>query len=310
MRPPASSPARKSEAFSLPLFFLTLAVTLVALGFGLKCAAFPEVWDAQILARPWKYAAAFLAVSLLNCFIEYFFHRYVLHKPVLPVLRRFYRQHTKHHNLTRIVRRWTPGGRGIPFVENVYPMTEPEQGEASFFPWYTLAAFALLVTPVLALAQWLMPSFPWFFSGYAALALSLTLYEVFHAIEHWSFEKWTPLIEHRRWGWFWRKVYSFHLRHHAVIDCNEAISGFFLLPLADVVFGTCALPKTLYIDGAEWEPAEFRSPRPCRFIRWCDRKADALVQNRRRDARNAFAPASLPNARQEEIAQPLICGSD
>src|SRR5581483_1894077 len=125
-------------------------------------------------------------ISLFNCFVEYFFHRYVLHKPVVPFLSRFYRQHTKHHSLTRIAKRRTPEGREVPFVENIYPVVEPEQGEASFFPWYSLAIFSLVVTPLLILGQWLAPSFPWFFSGYGALAFSLTLYEVFHAIEHWS----------------------------------------------------------------------------------------------------------------------------
>lgn len=311
MSRPEISRDSEDETFSLPLFAFTVIATLAGLGFTLRFAAPRSVWDAQILAGAWKYAAGFMAVSLLDCFIEYFFHRYVLHKPVVPLLSRFYRQHTKHHSLTRIAKRRTATGREVPFVENIYPMTEPEQGEASFFPWYSLAVFALLLTPLLALGQWLMPSFPWFFSGYGALALSLTLYEVFHAIEHWPFERWAPLIENARWGWFWRKVYSFHLRHHAVIDCNEAISGFFTLPLADLAFGTCILPKTLYADGAEWKASEFKSPRPCAFIRWCDRRADAMVQNRRRRAQCAAEPAESGTrsyTRGEEIAHRLTHG--
>ncbi|HTB79288.1 MAG TPA: hemolysin III family protein [Opitutaceae bacterium] len=298
------------EELSLPLFALTIAATLVGIGFILKFTAPRAVWHAQVSAGLWKYGVVILAISVFNCFVEFFFHRYVLHKPVVPFLSRFYRQHTKHHSLTRIGRRRTPEGREVPFVENIYPITQPEQKEASFFPWYSLAVFALVVTPLLVLCQWLMPSFPWFFSGYAALAMSLTLYEVFHAIEHWSFEKWAPLIEHRRLGWFWRKVYSFHLRHHAVIDCNEAISGFFTIPLADWAFGTCIIPKTLYMDGSEWESSEFQSPRPCAFIRWCDEKSDALVKERRLRAQ-AGQPAESKAAvytRGEEIAHCLTHG--
>ena len=37
-------------------------------------------------------------------------------------------------------------------------------------------------------------------SGFAALATSLSLYEILHAIDHWPFEQWGPLIEHPRWG--------------------------------------------------------------------------------------------------------------
>jgi hemolysin III len=306
--------AHAEEQLSLPLFFFTVLVSLLGFGALLYLAAPAAVWRAQLTAAAWQFAAAFLLLKLLNCFVEYFFHRYVLHKPVVPFLSRFYRQHTLHHNLTRIGRKRTPGGREVPYVENIYPMTEPEQNEASFFPWYTLAVFGLIFTPLLALLQWLAPSFPWFFAGYAAMATSLVFYEVFHAIEHWPFEKWAVLIEHPRWGRFWRKVYSFHLRHHAVIDCNEAISGFFTLPVADLVFGTWIFPKTLYTDGGEWEASEFKSPEPCRFIKWCDRESDALIRQRRlavQDTKTAVVPA-LPPARNysrwEKIAHGLTHG--
>ena len=302
----ATGARRVEEHFSLPLFLLTVAVSFAGLAGLLYLAVPAAVWHTQISARVSTFVVPFLAVSLLNCFIEYIFHRYVLHKPLVPFLSRFYKQHTLHHSLTRIGRRRTPGGRDVPFVENIYPITQPEQGEASFFPWYTLAVFALFITPLLAFAQWLAPSLPWFSAGYAALATSLLLYELFHAIEHWSFERWAPLIEHRRFGWFWRKVYSFHLRHHAVIDCNEAISGFFTLPVADVLLGTFVLPTTLYADGAEWTPAEFTSPRPCALIRWCDAQSDALVQRRRAAAQCATAPAY---SRGERIAHHLSHGT-
>src|SRR5206468_3224993 len=201
------------------------------------------------------------------------------------------------------------GGRGILFVENKFPIIEPEQGEASFFPWYSFTIFAAIVTPLLAGLQWLLPSFPWFLSGFAALASSLTLYEVLHAINHWPFEKWEPLIEHSRWGRFWRPAYAFHLRHHAVIDCNESISGFFGLPVADWVFGTCLMPKSIYADGDEWTAEEFRAPKPCALIAWLDRVALRVVQERRADAAAAAdvgtaAGTSAPRSytRGEEIA--------
>lgn len=276
--------ARVEESFSLPLFLFTVIASLAGLIGLLWLLAPATVWSAQLSTGIWAFLAVFLGVTMFNCFAEYLFHRYVLHKPVVSFLSRFYRQHTLHHSLTRIGRRRTPGGREVPFVENVYPVTEPEQGEASFFPWYTLIVFAAAITPILALGQWLAPSFPWFFGGFGALAGSMALYEIFHAIEHWSFERWVPLIEHPRMGWFWRKVYSFHLRHHAVIDCNEAISGFFTLPVADWAFGTFILPKSLFVDGSDWNAADFISPRPYAFIRWLDVKSDALVKNRRKRA--------------------------
>ncbi len=289
------------EKFSLPLFLFTVAVSLAGLVGLFWLLAPASVWRAQVGATALAFAAAFLVVHLGTCFMEYVFHRYVLHKPVVPFLSRFYRQHTLHHSLTRIGKRYTASGREVPFVENVYPVVTPEQGEASFFPWYTLVAFAAIVTPFLALLQWIFPALPWFFGGFAALAFAMALYEIFHAIEHWSFERWAPLIEHPTFGGFWRKVYSFHLRHHAVIDCNEAISGFFTLPVFDWVFGTFILPKTLYTDGSEWKATEFTSPRPCALIRWCDAQSDARVKSRRAAAQAAPAPA-LVYSRGEQIA--------
>src|SRR5271165_5363986 len=134
--------APPQEHFSLTRFLLTVAASLAGLAGLVNLIAPRRVWHAQLHASPLGYATAFLAVTLLNGFIEYFFHRYVLHKPLFASLSRFYKQHTLHHNLTRIGRRRTPGGREVPFVENVFPITEPEQGEASFFPWYTLAVFS------------------------------------------------------------------------------------------------------------------------------------------------------------------------
>jgi hemolysin III len=309
---PTADRAPKHEEFSLPLFLLTVVLTVAGLLALLRFAA-PGLWESQLLASGWAFAAAFAAVSMINCFFEFFFHRYVLHQPALPGLRRFYRQHTLHHALTRIARKQTREGRGVLFVENKFPIVEAEQGEGSFFPWYTLGAFTLFLAPAFALLQWLLPMFPWFLAGIAALTTSLILYEVLHAINHWPFEKWSPLIEHPTWGRFWRPVYSFHLRHHAVIDCNESVSGFFGLPIADWVFGTCLIPKTIYADGEEWKPENFVAPRPRGFIRWLDVRANHVV-NARRATQRATAPQGQVEtpyraySRGEEIANWLTHG--
>ena len=293
-----------TEEFSLPLFVLTVLVTFAGLLATLRLA-WPKVWTEQLLASFPRSVVAFLAVSLVNCFVEYFFHRFVLHTPAIRLLRHFYRQHTLHHALTHIARRRTKDGRGILFIENRFPIVSPVQGEASFFPWYSLAIFAVILSPLLALLQLALPSFPWFLSGYAALAVSLSLYEILHAIDHWPFEKWEPLIKHPRWGRFWQKVYGFHLRHHAVTDCNESISGFFGLPLADWAFGTCVVPQTVYSDGEEWTPDKFRSPEPRKFIRLLDAWAFRAVERRR--PRAADLPALVDEALADPLPLPPVC---
>src|SRR3954471_18350060 len=152
-----SGRARVEEQFSLPLFLLTVALSLAGLVGLLKLASPESVWQQQVGAPFGRFLTAFLALSLLNCFIEYIFHRYVLHRPVVPLLSRFYKQHTLHHSLTRIGRRTTATGREVPVVENIYPMLEPEQDEASFFPWYTFLIFGVLTTPLLAVLHWVAP---------------------------------------------------------------------------------------------------------------------------------------------------------
>ena len=95
-------------------------------------------------------------------------------------------------------------------VHNTVPIEEKKQHEASYFPWYSLLVFALIVTPFLALAQWLLPTAPVFLAGYLAVAWSLSLYELIHAVEHWPQDTWDRLVEHPRYGRIWRKAYAFH----------------------------------------------------------------------------------------------------
>src|ERR1041385_2895452 len=119
----AKSPASQEahiEKFSLPLFTFTVVTTLAGLLAGLRFLA-PEAWAEQFLAPVWKGVVAFLFGSLVNCFVEYFFHRYVLHLPAIPFLRRLYKQHTLHHALTRIARKPGREGRGILYIENKFP---------------------------------------------------------------------------------------------------------------------------------------------------------------------------------------------
>ena len=109
------SPPVETEEFSLPLFVLTVLATLAGMFAALRLFA-PGVWTAQFLAPAWKGVLAFLVISAVNAFMEYFFHRYVLHTPAIPFLRRLYKQHTLHHALTRIARKESRDGRGILFM--------------------------------------------------------------------------------------------------------------------------------------------------------------------------------------------------
>jgi len=299
--------------FSAGLFLFTIGATLAGL-LGLVALLTPAVWKAQLAAGWPALLGVFLAVHVAAGVVEFFFHRYVLHSPLLPFLSYFYRQHTLHHALTRVGFQKTKHGHAVRplLVDNVafnrYPIVEEHQFEASYFPWYSLTVFAGLATLILAPLQLLFPTLPFFLAGYPAIAWSLCLYELIHAVEHWPQATWDRLIEHPTFGRFWRKAYAFHLRHHADIRCNEAISGIFGLPIVDLVLGTYIDPETLYRHGQSVEPKEFVSPRP-RFaiIRWLDRMADHAVKKRRQRA-SAGSVAAVPAAAIEadDTAAPLV----
>lgn len=272
--------------FLLSLFILIVILSLAGLLFVLALVA-PAIWNVQLAASFPVIFGTFLVVHFVNAFEEFFFHRYVLHAPLIPFLAHFYKQHTLHHALTRVVTKKVAGvgaQEGLR-IENKYSIVEETQHRASFFPWYALLAFGIYSTPFFILAQWLLPSAPIFLAGFAAVAWSLFLYEVFHALEHLPFEKWRPFLEHPRWGQWWKMFYAFHLRHHADIRSNEAISGFFGLPIADFVFGTWINPIALYEDGRIVEANEFKSPTP-RFIGWLDKLADEKIRSRRKRESN------------------------
>lgn len=280
-----STNAPKEERFSVALFLLTVGVSLGVLCGALALLA-PKVWQAQLEASWLALLGVFLVAHVGAAFFEFFFHRYVLHAPLVAGLSYFYRQHTHHHALTRVTYQRTGRSQAVVpclvEVHNRFPIEQDEQREASFFPWYTLIAFAVAPMPLLILAQWLFPSIPILLGTWLGLAWSLVLYELIHAVEHWPQATWDRLTSHPRWGGLCRKAYAFHLRHHADIRCNEAISGVFGLPVVDWLFGTYVDPATLYPTGKAIDLKEFSSPRPrIGLVRWLDSQADAAVRRRR-----------------------------
>jgi hemolysin III len=258
--------------FSLLVAF-QLALVLLAFRFWL-----PSLWARNLAAGGWAFVMVFLGMHLFLAFFEWLFHRYVLHGVTMWWLQRFAHAHRHHHSLTPIrLRPVAPGSGRV--VLNEYPITREEQYPDSDFPVYSLVVFWALFTPLLAGLQLLWPGLPIVLGGYAAIAWSMILYEILHAIDHWPYEWWRNATEHPRFGAFWRRLYGFHLMHHANIGCNEAISGFFGLPIPDWCFGTYHQPEELLLEGRLATARDFaiRPPRP--FVRWIDRWA------RRREAR-------------------------
>ena len=261
----------RRQRFSIARFSVLVLLQLTLLFIALRLL-FPKIWAKNVAAGPWAFILVFLGVHLFLSFFEWFFHRYVLHGVTMWWLQRFAQAHRHHHSLTPI--RLRPVEQGSDrFVLNEYPITREEQYPDSDFPVYALAAFWALFTPLLVGLQLLWPRMPMLLGGYAAIAWGMTLYEVLHAIDHWPYEWWQRATEHPRFGALWRRLYGFHLMHHANIGCNEAISGFFGMPVPDWCFGTYHQPKELLLEGRMATAKDFAVPRPLRIVQWVDRWA-------------------------------------
>lgn len=264
------------------LWFSVQAVLQYALLLVAFRLLLPDLWAKQFAAGWLALLLVFLATHLFLCFFEWGFHRYVLHSVTNRYLLWFAQGHRHHHSLTPIrLQRVAEGSDRC--VLNRYPIEEESQYEDSAFPFYAIVAFWLLFTPLLIIVQLLLPALPILMAGYAAITWSMCLYEILHAIEHRPYEWWKRATEHPRFGAFWRKLYGFHHMHHANISCNEAISGFFSLPIADWVLGTYYQPEELLLEGRLATAKAFAVPAPPRIVRWLDawaRKREAKIHHR------------------------------
>lgn len=272
---------RTQEKFSI-FWFAVQAVAQYALLLVAFRFLLPGVWAKQFAAGWLALLLAFLGGHLFLCFFEWVFHRYVLHSVTSPVLQWFASGHRSHHGLTPIKLQPAPEGHDR-YVLNRYPIIEEEQHLDSAFPWYAIVAFWAFFTPLLVGVQFLLPKAPVLMGGYAAITWSMCLYEILHAIEHRPYEWWKHATEHPRFGAFWRRIYGFHHMHHANISCNEAISGFFSLPIADWTFGTYHQPKELLLEGRVATAKDFAVPPPPGWVRWLDswaRKRESEIRRR------------------------------
>ncbi len=261
----------KPRRFSILRFLVEIALQCGLLLLAFR-TFFPALWHRQFAAGWLPMLVVFLIVHLVLAFFEWAFHRYVLHSITTPLLTYFARGHRSHHGLTPIRLQSAPDG-GDRYVLNRYPITEEEQFVDSAFPIYATIAFWALFTPLLIPFQLLLPKVPVMLGGYAAVTWSMVLYEVLHAIEHQPFEWWKRATESRRFGKAWRALYGFHHMHHANIACNEAIGGFFGLPIPDWLFGTYHQPKELLLEGRLATARDFAVPPPPPLVQRLDRWA-------------------------------------
>lgn len=253
--------------------FITLHVVAV---YAIVRYFFRWTWDTHLAAGWGPIVLTYLACSLVMCFGEHFFHRYILHLETVRFLRHLCQSHRAHHKLTSI----TFNDREHK-VHSEYPITDLAHDDQATFPSWALIPFFAFFTPFIVPMAFSFPNIPILISAYAAIATSHFLYEIIHVAHHMPYEAWwKPKLNSPGLGWMWRRMYGFHQAHHANYKCNMNIAGFFGIPLADMVFGTYVQPKTLLIDGAPGEKSIARelTPAPNWPVSWLDR----VVFKRRR----------------------------
>ncbi len=267
--------SRTRHSAALLWFAAFIALQLLAV-FALVRYFFRSTWDQQVSAGIGAIVLTGLVCSLLLCFGEYFFHRYLLHIETVRFLRAFCTSHLAHHKLTSIC-----FDDAKKTVRSEYPICDvAHDDQATFPPWGLIPAFAAF-TPFFAPFAFSFPHIPILIGGYAAIAVALFLYETIHVAHHQPYDAWwKPKLNNRIFGSVWRAAYGFHQAHHANYRCNLNVAGFFGIPVADLLFGTYKQPAELLLDGAPATKADARklTPRPRWPVGWLDR----VVFKRRR----------------------------
>ncbi|MGH7634911.1 MAG: TrhA extension/companion domain-containing protein, partial [Gemmatimonadaceae bacterium] len=260
---------RSASRLAPILFAIFVGVQLALLLLFIRWA-FRGTWDQHVHAGVTPMLVTGVTCSLVLCFGEYFFHRYLLHLETVRFLRQLCTSHRTHHKLTSI--RFDATGR----VRSAYPILDAAHDDQSTFPAWALMPFFAFFSPFFAVTAFSFPWIPILISGYAAIAIAHFLYETVHALHHQPYDTfWLARLQRRRTGSLWRRFYGFHQAHHANYKCNLNVAGFFGIPLADIVFGTYRRPDPLLTDGAAAtsESARRLSPSPRWPIAWLDRVA-------------------------------------
>lgn len=287
--------AYRSRSQAAPWLFAAFIVGHLVVLFAVLTVLFPWTMQQQWSAGPWAIILTCLGCNLVFCFGEYLFHRYLLHMEAVRFLGRLCTSHLAHHKLTSV-----GFDDSKQTVRSAYAIVEEEDDHAATFPPWALLVFFAFWTPFFGAIAFSFPRFPILISGYTALAIAHFLYETIHVAHHLPYDPWWKRrIERGLFAPLWRKMYGFHLAHHANYKCNMNLAGFFGMPVADLVFGTYKQPDPLLLDGAPATKALARDLTPS--PRWPISLFDsASLKRRRRMAKEAEARRAL--ARRDHVA--------
>jgi hemolysin III len=280
------SVSKVEEKFSpwklLIVISLTFGLYMMITRTVLEKLSLDNLWELQIHPIWWKALIIFAGWQLIDCFIEWFFHRYMLHAPIIGIFSRlFVQHHWIHHKLTNITQVNHPELEGVKEFKNNYPIDDEKKYRASYFPFYTYTGFVVFSLGIIVLNQWLLPTWPVLVFAVVSIGWSLVMYEILHWIHHLP-KVWDWLCARKSIGTFCHRIYVFHELHHewsTRYGANQNISGFLCgLPLADWLFGTLKIPKTQLFTGSIVIPEDIQVPIPrFKWIRQLDAYAARKV---------------------------------
>jgi len=206
------------------------AAPLLLLSFAGVCVAAGRL-PANAAGASLAFAAGLLVTPVVASPFEWLVHRYVYHRAAW-VLRRIHVVHVAHHHLYFPVWRYVTGGpaRRIPVLAR--GVSRP-QGSALGNAATYLAHFCFYMcigALVLCLPAWLLAhSLPFLLGTIAGTCVISNLFITVHDAIHRPGSH--PFMESQ--GWF-RFLDEHHYVHHVDTEANVN----FLLPLADLLFGT------------------------------------------------------------------------
>jgi hypothetical protein len=208
----------------------------MALGMSGTCAALlglvralPDTWPGHIVAIAAAGAVAVVAGSLL----EWLIHRYIYHGRVIPLLGRISRIHQRgHHHV--IFPTWRYVTNGPP---RRHVVLDPDGSHLHPAGWRNsltkLSHFAFYMTVGAVwvwLPAWLLTQHAVFVAALVAanVVIADLIVRVHDAIHYPAMHPW---LQRQRW-------FRFLDRHHYIHHVDMQANVNFLLPLADLLFGT------------------------------------------------------------------------
>jgi hypothetical protein len=228
----------------------SLRIVLVVLGV-LVCIS-PLVLLARLIAnQPTPFAIVFslfagvISTFLVASIVEWFVHRYAMHKSKrLPLFRiatelHHNAHHWVHYHPTRYV---NPEQINRP---SVFATDKKELCQTTLTRVLTTtshAAFYTLFTAPIIVTAWMVTANIWFTAsmGTGATVFIYLFIRLHDAVHHPSVSR----LEHFKWFWF---LDHHHYIHHIDNDANTN----FLLPLGDLLMGTLRLELTVE-EQARW----------------------------------------------------------